>query len=113
MEGLTKDYRARILISAPTVTALPNREAFALRFLGEVKVKGKQKKLGVFECMDADPPDLLRAKQAKLTQFNRAMELYAEGDMNSVRKLLEELLAANPSDLTIRHIMDSLPVEMV
>ncbi|MCB0657797.1 MAG: response regulator, partial [Saprospiraceae bacterium] len=113
MEGLTKDYRARILISAPTVTALPNREAFAMRFLGEVKVKGKQKKLGVFECMDADPPDLLRAKQANLNQFNRAMELYAEGDMNSVRKLLEELLAANPSDLTIRHIMDSLPVEMV
>ena len=42
IEGLTKHYGAQVLISDAVVRQLSEDHPFTLRFLGQVKVKGKR-----------------------------------------------------------------------
>ena len=54
MEGLTKFYGSRILLSEACLNLIQQQEQFNVRHLGRVQVKGKQASIGIFECFDAD-----------------------------------------------------------
>ncbi|MEO0581437.1 MAG: ATP-binding protein [Bacteroidota bacterium] len=55
MEGLTKSFGVRILVSGSSYRGLEEPDQFHFRYIGKVKVKGKNESIEVFECIDGDP----------------------------------------------------------
>ncbi|MEM7371597.1 MAG: response regulator [Bacteroidota bacterium] len=53
MEGLTKQFGARILLSESSYQTLTDPSLFDIRALGNVQVKGRQEAVGVYECLIA------------------------------------------------------------
>jgi class 3 adenylate cyclase len=113
MEGLTKEFKAKVLVSAATVTALQGGHPFEFRFLGEVKVKGKQKGLGVYECLNANAEQIFSGRKGTIKEFREGVAAQAKGDLSFARECFEDILAKDPSDEVVRHLLESLPVETV
>lgn len=98
MEGLTKHYKQRILLSEDTVSSMANSEEFNLRYLGKVQVKGKGLPVGVYECFDGDDPEQIQHKLTTLQAFEEGLEAYFAGEFAEAAIHLKEVLAQNPDD---------------
>lgn len=98
MEGLTKTFGASILLSEDVYRRLPNPELFQFRFLGKVQVKGKNKPLGVYECLDGLPAaekDLILPYNK---DFSAGLLAYYQKDFVSATNIFEKIVAQNPDD---------------
>lgn len=100
MEGLTKFYGARILLSENCLQLMQNQEQFHLRNLGRVQVKGKQISMGVFECFDGDDSDLFAAKQASLPLFQDALAAYMAQSFEAAEAGFSKIVGNSPSDFS-------------
>lgn len=49
LEGLTRDYQASIIISASTLELIADKEKYTCRYLDQVKVKGRQEAVDIYE----------------------------------------------------------------
>lgn len=96
IEGLTKHYGARIIFTEDTLDLMKNPDAFHLRYLGQVKPKGKEKVLGIYECIDGDPQFDL--KMANMAEFKLALQSFFRRDFVGASQILEQILRENPSD---------------
>ncbi len=106
LEGLTKQFGASLLISEETRASLGDPAAFHLRYLGQVSVKGRQRPVGVYECIDADPPALLQAKLATQDAFDAAMAAYLQADYGHAADQLTSIVQAHPADEVAAHFLD-------
>lgn len=97
VEGLTRMYGARILITDSTVTALSDRDRFALRFVDRVRVKGKDQPVELWECLDA-LTDEERAARADAEAMHAARQEYDAGNFAVAQRLLREICARSPQD---------------
>ncbi|MGF1537213.1 MAG: adenylate/guanylate cyclase domain-containing protein [Elainellaceae cyanobacterium] len=95
LEGLTKDYNARILISGQTFDALVDRNSYLERYLGKVRVKGVDELLRVYEIFneDSERENKIRSKElfengARL--FDQAYELEFQDKIEEIRDLTKE-----------------------
>jgi len=92
LEGLTKYYRARLLLSHDSYRELtPDLQALC-RFLGQVQVKGRKQPMGIFECFAADAPGVIQFKQTFQTAFQEGMKAFIAGDMQAVKTRLAPLV---------------------
>ncbi len=101
LEGLTKNYRASLLISHQTFLKLENPNDYAIRLLDRVQVKGKSEMVTVFEVFDADPPEIKAAKLLTQSAFEQAIFLYNQQQYREAAELLEDCLSKNPGDRAI------------
>ena len=62
MEGITKYYGAKIVLSENCLDAMEYKNDFRFRYLGKVKVKGKNNIIGIYECFDGDEEDVILLK---------------------------------------------------
>ena len=76
IEGLSKHYGTSILLTQECKDSLFDAEQFSFRYLGRVQLKGKNKPIDLYECIDGDPPDLKAHKLHNLELFNQAMDQY-------------------------------------
>ena len=76
IEGLSKHYGTSILLTQECKDSLSDPGQFAFRYLGRVQLKGKNKPIDLYECIDGDPPDLKAHKLRNLELFNQAMDQY-------------------------------------
>lgn len=106
LEGLTKYYGAKILLSGQTLSQIPNLDQYNFRFMGKVQVKGKQKSLNIYEFFDGDNHDLLEAKKASRTQFDKALKLYFNREFEFARQELTAIVAKNSRDLGAKHLLN-------
>jgi class 3 adenylate cyclase len=60
IESLSKYSRSRILLSEASMDRLPSPSLFNFRYLGIVKVKGKNNTIRIYECYDGDEPEIIR-----------------------------------------------------
>ena len=74
LEGITKVYKASILISESTKKALQGK--YLLRELDLIRVKGKEKPVAIFEVVDAYEYDKIRAIKENIDQFREALQYY-------------------------------------
>ncbi len=100
VEGLTKTYGVSLLITHQTLAQLNNPVEYDLRFVEQVKAKGKAKAVGLFEVFSADPPELRDAKRATKEKFERAVVLFYQKSFVEAGRLFEECVAEKGGDRT-------------
>lgn len=98
VEGLTKMYGAAILLTEQTRDRLEDPLRYALRFLGRVAVKGKDRGVGMYEACDADPPRALEAKLRLGADFQAAVDGFGNGRFADAQAAFAAVLARNPAD---------------
>lgn len=102
LEGLTKNYGTPLVISANTLHALEDQEAYNIRFIDRVRTKGRYQAQAVYEVFDADPEPLRLAKQATLHDFEEALAYYHVGRADLAQPLLQACLRITPDDRAVR-----------
>jgi adenylate cyclase len=91
LEGLCKAYKVRIVISEYTKDMC--KMHFLMRKLDDVKVKGKNKPVAIFEVME-DTPELRELKEA----FEKALDMYFNREFAAALPLFKKL--ADEGDAT-------------
>ena len=76
IEGLTKMFYTPSLISGTTRAELEDASQFAIRQIGQVRVKGRHQPISAYELIDAREADEREALIGCLTEFNAAMVAY-------------------------------------
>ncbi|MFB2937872.1 CHASE2 domain-containing protein [Aerosakkonemataceae cyanobacterium BLCC-F154] len=98
LEGLTKNYGVSLLISHYTFLSLNNANAYEIRLIDKVKVKGKSEMVTVYEVFDADPPEVKQAKTLTKTGFEQAVLLYNLGKFERAAEIFAKCVSVNPQD---------------
>jgi class 3 adenylate cyclase len=106
LEGLTKVYGVSIITSASCVEALADRDAYCLRILGDVSLRGHRRAEGAYELFDGDPHELVLHKRRTLDDFEAALEAYRTGQYARSRERFAEIAAANPLDRAAAYLRD-------
>ncbi|MBI2794883.1 MAG: AAA family ATPase [Ignavibacteria bacterium] len=119
LEGLTKAYGSTVILSEQTMDKVVNVEQFQIRYLGKVRMVGKEEVVTVFELYGADEPDLRTGKQRWLPTYQQALEDYyskrfAESAV-AFKKILDEFPKDRSSrrflDFAARHMIEGVPVD--
>lgn len=98
IENLTKNYGVSLLISHRTFSQLQDPNAYAIRIVDRVKVKGKSDLVSVFEVFDADGDEGKEKKLKTRENFERGLLLFRLGDWAGAYALFEFCLKIYPSD---------------
>lgn len=98
LENLTKEYGVSLLITHHTLARLHYPTEYSIRFIEQVKVKGKSKAVGVFEAFDGDEPEMRHGKLATLKIFESGLWLYQRRDFGEALQRFEAVLGLNPHD---------------
>lgn len=101
LEGLTKYYKAGIILSQASLEQIKNGEAFHLRNLGLVQVKGKQETLRIHECFSGSDEEIQR-KTATLHLFNEGVQHYSGKLFSQATSSFQKVVEADPDDRTAR-----------
>ena len=101
VEGLTKQYGARIVISGSTEANLKH-ESLNRRSLGQVRVKGREAGLAIFEVLDGTEPEEAMRKAAYQPAFEQAVINYMNGKFTLARDAFEGLITENSEDQAVR-----------
>ena len=91
LEGLTKLYGVKIIISFATKTQLT--QTFHTRSLDIVKVKGKKEAIEIFEVMTHP------LEEAQLQQYKKALKHYRDAEIPEALRSFQELETLSPSTL--------------
>ena len=98
LEGLTKQYGVSLLITYHTLARLQNPMEYCIRFVEQVKVKGKSKAVAVFEVFDADTIQIKDGKLATKIIFEEGLWLYHQHCFSEAAKRFKKVLSINPKD---------------
>jgi adenylate cyclase len=94
LEGMTKQYRSRIVISEATYRQVADQ--FVCREVDKIRVKGKRQPVDIYELLDVATE---RPKyQSLLTRYETAMVAYREQNWREAAGRFGELLASYPDD---------------
>ena len=102
LEGMTKMYNARVLISGSVVARLV-RERPTVRHLDTVVPKGKSEPMLIAEILNADPHEAL--KKQSLNEFIAAQRAYQSGAFDEAIRLFQRCLEICPADGAARLLM--------
>lgn len=104
VEGLTKYFGARVIVTEEIRAALIDPQAYTMRFLGRVAVMGKRAGVGLYEVLDGDPPDRRAAKKATAHAFDGAMTAFADGSFAEAAERFNDVLRADGADGAARYL---------
>ncbi len=102
IEGLSKHYGTSILLTQECKDKLTDPEEFDFRYLGPVQVKGKQKPIELYECINGDELSLLNHKLMTLPTFDHAMNLYFKKEFAMAAVTFQQIFKMNISDKTAK-----------
>ncbi|MDA9981651.1 adenylate/guanylate cyclase domain-containing protein [Gammaproteobacteria bacterium] len=98
VEGMTKVYGARVLISGSTHAHLSRLSDFTLRELDRVIVAGKTEPVEVYELLDVDPEELRKQKTRGAARFAQGLLCYRAGEFRDARLIFADCLVKAPLD---------------
>jgi two-component system sensor histidine kinase ChiS len=91
VEGLTKYFGARVMVSGEVRAALADPAAYTFRFLGRVAVMGKRQGIELYEVLDGDAPERQAIKRAALPAFHGAVAAFVAGAFADAAALRRDL----------------------
>lgn len=97
IEGMTKLYGTRVIISSAT-WELVEDQAREVRRLARVVAKGKKKSVMLIEVLDPLPTPMREAKLTTRACFETALEAFETGEMSAALAGYEAVLAQSPDD---------------
>lgn len=106
VEGLTKYFGARVIVTDEVRAALADPAAYALRYLGRVAVMGKRRGVGLYEVLDGEPPERRARKLAGAEAFAQAVAAFADGAFARAQELFAGVLAADADDGAARYLLE-------
>jgi class 3 adenylate cyclase len=98
VEGMTKVYGARVLISGSTHAHLSRPADFTFRELDRVIVAGKTEPVEVYELLDVDPEELREQKARSAARFAQGLLCYRAGEFRDARLIFADCLVKAPFD---------------
>jgi class 3 adenylate cyclase len=98
LEGLTKFYRSKILISQSTYEFIDSESSFEFRELDLVKVKGKDKPVTIFEVCNSDPEPIREQKLGSREKFAEALKDYRSQKWTAAMTKFKNCLKECPDD---------------
>jgi adenylate cyclase len=104
LEGTTKEYGTRIIVSEQTWNALGGQ--LVGRRLGAVRVKGKQQPVGIFELRGEAPASAAEAEG--VATFERALDLRAARQFAEAAQAFRRVLELWPADEPSRRYLAEL-----
>lgn len=102
IEGLTKYYKAGILISDATLNQIQDQENFHLRYLGKVQLKGKQMSINIHECFDSNIKEQVKNKMVTLPNFNLGIEYFLNRYFDKACEAFQTVVETDPDDPTAK-----------
>ncbi|MFN8391839.1 MAG: adenylate/guanylate cyclase domain-containing protein [Bdellovibrionota bacterium] len=99
LEGITKDYGARIIVSERVLDSLSKDDLFYTRYLGQATVKGKQNATRIFEVIDGDDDDSARRKIITKVYFERGVRSFEREDYLKANRLFRRVVRLHKHDL--------------
>lgn len=106
VESLNKFYGTSMIISEETLRGLQQPVAYRMRYLGKVRVKGRQTPLGLYEVYEGLTEDVAGRKDASKEAFERGIELYTRGDFAGAQQAFSAVLEIDPDDRTARYYLE-------
>ncbi len=105
MEGLTKLYGTTLILSEQTLARLDEPDKYPIRYLGQVRVKGKSQITGIYEVLeDFLMPDY-QLKYKTLATFEAAVKAYFERELQQAQEGFKAVLDINPDDQAARYYL--------
>jgi len=98
LEGLTRIYPTRILMSASTVQSFGDSAYFEYRQIDLVRVKGKKEPVGIYELFDCYTDDVKANLVMNRTDFEQAVKLYRIKKFEDALNLFKQIQSINPDD---------------
>jgi hypothetical protein len=95
-------YGASILITEHTYNRLENINAYNIRVIDRVKVKGKSQPVIVFEVLDGYSPMIREMKVITLPMFTDAFIAYQRRFFEIAEARFQTCLTFNPNDKAIK-----------
>ncbi len=99
VEGLTKYYGASLVLSENTVKQIANPNKYNHRYLGKVKVKGKNETLSVYEFFGGDSQAAIDLKEKTKNDFERGLEAYYNRQFTEAAVFFKRIIELNENDL--------------
>ncbi|MCL4132111.1 UNVERIFIED_CONTAM: hypothetical protein GTU68_064504 [Idotea baltica] len=104
-EGVTKHYGVNIIISEDSLNTIDNTDDFNFRYLGKVKVKGKEKNIGIYECFDGDDSDSIALKIETLEDYKKGLSYFSSNQFAKAAVAFEKVLDKNPNDSVAKYFI--------
>jgi DNA-binding response OmpR family regulator/nitrogen-specific signal transduction histidine kinase len=98
MEGMTKYYGIKILISQDSHNILTHPDEYHFRYMGEIVVKGKKLPVKVYECFDGDIENIRDKKLDSLKDFEEGLRLYYNKEFPEASVIFNQIVKDNPDD---------------
>ncbi|WP_190809167.1 tetratricopeptide repeat protein [Flagellimonas sp. S3867] len=107
VEGVTKHFGANIIISEDTLNSMTDISGFNFRYLGKVRVKGKQKAIGIYECIDGDKVESITLKLETKKNYDAGVKLFFDQNFVDSLELFEKILVKNPKDTVTQYFVSA------
>lgn len=98
IEGLTKIYKATVIISEDTLSEVVNPDRYKYRLLDTVKVKGKEKSIRVYEVFEGLSDKIVDLILETKLSFELGIEAYKSKEFRESLQLFEKVKSINPLD---------------
>ena len=101
IESLTRTLGASVLISTRTLHQLEDPTRYEVRFLGKIKVKGKNEKISIYELLDGLEAERREQRMNSRGDFEHALFLYYNEEFREAGEILRDLERKYPDDVAI------------
>ncbi len=105
VEGMTKHFGVNIIISEDTLNSMSDSSGFNFRYLGMVRVKGKKRAIGIYECIDGDSVKSITLKLETKKEYDQAVSLFFDQHFVEALEIFENILQKNPHDTVIQYFI--------
>jgi class 3 adenylate cyclase len=100
LEGLTKYYKAGIILSNSCLEQIKDKSKFHLRYIGMVQLKGKQQPVKIHECFSGNAKEDIFKKQKTLDTFNEGINNYLNRSFETAVRSFLSVAEEHPEDRT-------------
>lgn len=103
IESAAKRLRLRIVASDSVIAGLQDQNAYSVRFVDRIRLKGRRHPNSLYEVFDCDPPALAKAKLRGMEKFERAVALYHMKMPAKAYPLVLDCLEKAPLDVVAQY----------
>src|SRR5690606_15315866 len=98
LEGLTKLFDNRVIISSEVRSNLKETEDLHFRYLGKTRVKGKNTVLDVFGIVEGDDDEQMQLELGTIESFESGLREFYNKNFTNASVFFNEVLQKNPKD---------------